>query len=92
LGTVSHEKGVESSQLLKRLCENRSTVSHEKGVEKRKKEEWSAEIIREVPHERVLKAQYIKGEWDRLRRFPMKRVLKGTRVPAKPRWMGSSFP
>jgi hypothetical protein len=29
------------------------------------------------PMKRVLKAQYIKGEWDRLRRFPMKRVLKG---------------
>jgi hypothetical protein len=29
------------------------------------------------PTKRVLKAQYIKGEWDRLRRFPMKRVLKG---------------
>jgi hypothetical protein len=61
----------------------------------------------------VLKAQYTKGEWGRLRRFPMKRVLKGNgehtkiqqkrkfpmkrvlkgaRVPAKPRWMGSSFP
>jgi hypothetical protein len=25
----------------------------------------------------VLKAQYTKGEWGRLRRFPMKRVLKG---------------
>jgi hypothetical protein len=24
----------------------------------------------------VLKAQYTKGEWGRLRRFPMKRVLK----------------